>query len=425
MAAKLKLGKRGARKYKKVPTYKALRLKIPAVPKLDQKHPYGNGNLCSYDMNGNSERGDCVVAGSLNTAKLDNQTAGRAVKWNDNSWEKAYSEACGWDPNNPDATDNGCEITPFLDYVVKNGLEDADGNIHKISNHVVVDQTDINEVMEVVYFFDKCKIGIQFCKAAQDQIQAGQPWTVVARDGGILGGHDVEIILIWMDTNGKIWLRVATWGTTQDMDLDFFNKYCDEAHTHISPEMLTAKGISIGGWDWATLEQYLGEIGDIPTPEPVNTGKPTYITLSPATGVIGDKVKITGQLIETDNNNPIPKESLTFTVDGESIGNATTTARGNFSLNYKITEKTGTYQILANFAGDGNFIKSVGNNTLTVIDIPVPPVSCDSIIKAIKELEAKIQAIINLLSRATGNERKRAKEQLEKLLKEMEDLQNQ
>ena len=84
-----------------------------------------------------------------------------------------------------------------------------------------------------MYLFGAVGIGIQFPRSAMDQFDAGQPWSVIANDP-IDGGHYVPLIAK-RDQPG---LRQL--GPHPADDVDFYQKYCDEAWAIISPEMLKA-----------------------------------------------------------------------------------------------------------------------------------------------------------------------------------------
>ena len=90
----------------------------------------------------------------------------------------------------------------------------------------------------------------------------------------------------------------------------------------------------------------------------------TTLTVSPASGQGEESVNLTGVL--TGNNNPIPNELIIFSVNGNSIGTATTDSSGTAILSYTITETSGSYSIDVTFGGDSIYCPSEGTNTLTV-----------------------------------------------------------
>src|SRR2546430_10990929 len=61
---------------------------------------------------------------------------------------------------------------------------------------------------------------------SMDQFNAGQPWDVVADDGGIDGGHAVALVGYDPDA----WY-VLTWGRVQKVTRAWFAKYVEEAWT--------------------------------------------------------------------------------------------------------------------------------------------------------------------------------------------------
>jgi hypothetical protein len=354
-----KTGKKAYKKDKRDLKWKyyANRAALPALP----KPPFGHADLVTdWKMYKNDTLGDCVIAGALHDAMLDNAEAGNSVTFTDDEALKYYSIVCGYNLNDP-SSDQGCDIRTVLGYCRNTGLADPDGKIHKIDAYVELDKTQTQEIYESIYLFGKAKIGFQFPDYAMDQFKAGEPWTIVEGAPVPRDGHDVEAVGVL--ANGS--LNVVTWGKLQEMTIPFFLKYCDEAWSPLSKEMLTQKGVSLEGFDWTQLETDIADIANAPTPAS-DTNLPTHLAVNHVSGQNGKRVKLAADLIDTQNHKPIANKEVSFAISGISVGNAVTNAKGLAALSYTISQEAGTYPISAQFAADDTYGSAYGSNNLVV-----------------------------------------------------------
>ena len=95
---------------------------------------------------------------------------------------------------------------------------------------------------------------------------------------------------------------------------------------------------------------------------------PTMIVVKPVSGFKGDIVDLIVKLTDTHNNIPLAGQNVHFSVNGSSVGTATTNALGTATLQYTITQTQGVYTILANFLQDSTYTASSNTNTLKVGD---------------------------------------------------------
>ena len=384
-----KLGKKAYKKDKRDLMWKDY-VDITVLPPLPQP-PFGHSDLITnWLMLANDSLGDCVIAGSCHNTMLDNAEAGKSVTFTDQNAISAYSAACGYNPGDPN-TDQGCEIRSVLSYCRYTGLIDSVGNTHKIDAYVSLD-INIQEIYESIFLFSSAKLGIQVPQSAIDQFNQNKPWTVV-HGSQILGGHDVEAVKVLENGN----LQVVTWGKTQEMTLPFLKKYCDEAWSPLSKEMLNSKGVSLEGFNWEQLQADLAAIGTTPpTPPPTPIPKiSTHLAVNPVSGQKKEQINLTADLIDTQNNLPVANKKVSFAVSIHghaliSVGHTVTDPKGLATLPYKITQHRGTYPISAQFAGDDTYAGSVGNNILTVgkSSISISPTSKDplSVIRQIRKM---------------------------------------
>jgi hypothetical protein len=116
-------------------------------------------------------------------------------------------------------------------------------------------------VMDSVYIFGGCYIGLRLPRTAQAQVQEHQPWSVPPQgatgDGapGSWGGHAVPVVAY--DVRG---LTVVTWGALQVMTWSFWEAYCEEAYAILSSDYLTGKKVTPGGFN---LQQLQADLQDL------------------------------------------------------------------------------------------------------------------------------------------------------------------
>ena len=226
----------------------------------------------------NDQIGDCTCAAAGHMIEAwSRYGAGTTVEVTDQDVLTAYEAVGGYVPGDP-ATDQGAVMQDVLGYWRKTGIGG-----HRILAFAQVDVTNFAEVYAALYLFGTVYIGVNFPASAMQQFDAGQPWSVVADDGGIIGGHAVN--LGQRDGTG---LKVVTWGRVQDLDQAWFGRYCEEAWIVCDQEWITATGGSPEGLDVAALNAAFTEItggqpgpfpvqpqpGPTPTPTPVPPGPP-------------------------------------------------------------------------------------------------------------------------------------------------------
>jgi hypothetical protein len=210
----------------------------------------------AWGMMDNDDIGDCTCA-----------AAGHLLmEWTENASKKmftptdqqiiaAYSAITGYNPATG-ANDNGAVEVDVLNYWRQQGIAG-----HKITAYVSLEPSNHNHVMDSVYIFGGCYIGLQLPISAQAQVQNHQPWSVppggTTGDGkpGSWGGHAVPVMAY--DAQG---VTVVTWGALQIMTWSFWEAYCDEAYAILSPDYLTGKKKSPQGFDVDQLQADLADL---------------------------------------------------------------------------------------------------------------------------------------------------------------------
>jgi hypothetical protein len=230
--------------------------------------------VAEWPLYGNDQWGCCVFAAAGHMIEAVT-TYGRGTGTMPTTDEllAAYSAVTGFDPNagppGANDTDQGTVIQDALSYWRKAGIAG-----HRILAFAEVDVHNITQVDSALALFGHLMIGVNFPAIAMDQFNAGQPWTTVTDDGGIDGGHAVDL---GYDATGT--LKVITWARVQTLTPAWWERYVEEAWVIISPEWLTAAGANPAGIDLHALgDAFTTLTGQpfpaMPTPTPPPAGDP-------------------------------------------------------------------------------------------------------------------------------------------------------
>ena len=239
---KLKLGKGAARH-----DPRALLMAAYVSPTLPPPPPSVNltTKVKAWGMMENDQIGDCTCAAAGHLIMEWTANAGKKmVTPSDKQIVGAYSAITGYNPTTG-ANDNGAVEVDVLNYWRQTGIAG-----HKIGAYVSLEPSNHNHIMDAVYIFEGCYIGMALPVSAQAQVQNHQPWSVPpggpTGDGkpGSWGGHAVPVVAY--DARG---LTVVTWGALQVMTWSFWDTYCDEGYAILSKDYLsgkkTAEGFSV------------------------------------------------------------------------------------------------------------------------------------------------------------------------------------
>ena len=251
---KLKLGKLAARHDPR--TLLLASYITPALPAPPASCDLTAKVGANWGMMANNQIGDCTCA-----------AAGHLImEWTANAKKKmvtptdkqiiaAYSAITGYNPVTG-ANDNGAQEIDVLNYWRQSGIASD-----KIGAYVALEPSNHTHVMDAVYMFEGCYIGLALPTSAQAQTQNHQPWSVPpggpTGDGkpGSWGGHAVPVVAY--DVRG---LTVVTWGALQVMTWSFWEAYCDEAYAIISTDYLSGKKTTPAGF---SLQQLQADLADL------------------------------------------------------------------------------------------------------------------------------------------------------------------
>jgi hypothetical protein len=210
----------------------------------------------SWGMMANDQLGDCTCAAAGHLIMEWTANAGKQmVTPTDQQVIAAYSAITGYNPATG-ANDNGANEVDVLNYWRQTGIAGD-----QIGAYVALEPANHTHVMDSVYMFEGCYIGVQLPKTAQAQTQNNQPWSVppsgTGGDGapGSWGGHAVPVVAY--DTRG---VTVVTWGALQIMTWSFWATYCDEAYAILSTDYINGNKQAPQGF---SLDQLHADLADL------------------------------------------------------------------------------------------------------------------------------------------------------------------
>jgi len=251
---KLKLGKHAARYDPR--TLLLASYITPALPTPPASCDLTAKVGASWGMMDNDQIGDCTCAAAGHLLMEWTANAGKKMFTpTDKQIVAAYSAITGYNPVTG-ANDNGANEIDVLNYWRQTGIA-----AHKIGAYAATEPSNHTHIMDAVYIFEGCYIGLELPTSAQAQTQNHQPWSVPpggpTGDGkpGSWGGHAVTVVAY--DARG---LTVVTWGALQVMTWTFWDTYCDEAYAIISSDYLTKKGNTLQGFN---LQQLQADLADL------------------------------------------------------------------------------------------------------------------------------------------------------------------
>lgn len=262
-------GKRGRKQNSGRPRVRLTREHVPAsyLPPatLDR---YSAIPAASIGMDGNDNVGCCTCADADHEVKSAQVAAGNPeVASTTAEVLAAYSAITGYNPADP-STDQGAEMQSVRDYWQKTGLT-LGGTVHKILLFAELDVHTDTLMRWALDQFGTVGIGVNLPNSAMDQFNSGQPWDVVANDGGIDGGHAVAVV----GYDASYWY-VITWGQVQKVTPAWWRTYVEEAWTTLDADFVNAHSgdDALGGTLFDLGAQFQAVTGQ---PNPVQPVQPT------------------------------------------------------------------------------------------------------------------------------------------------------
>jgi len=200
------------------------------------------GTSIVYPMDGNDRLYDCTAAAKAHLVQVWTlDESGNAFVPAVSDVIAFYSGSTGYNPADP-STDQGGDMLTVAKYFQSTGIAG-----HIIKAYASVDFRDLIKVKQGVNLFGGVDIGIGVTDLAEQQFDAGLPWTLDPTDTQNPEGHDVPILGYTADG----YFIAATWGGLIKIDPIFFAARVDEAFVYVSPDWApTCKtapcGVAIG-----------------------------------------------------------------------------------------------------------------------------------------------------------------------------------
>lgn len=204
--------------------------------------------VTSWPMYLNDQIGDCTEAAKGHAIQaITKKGTGTEVTVSDGQVLSWYERDGGYVPGDP-STDNGCVIQDVL----QNWQQD-DSDALRITEYAeLANFYNVANMKEALYLFGTVYLGFNVPQSAEDQFNAGLPWTYVP-GSPIIGGH--AVVLQQVAAPGKLdMLHVVTWGHLQKMNLEFFHHYFEEAWVVISPDWFNSSGVDTDGFNMTQLQ---------------------------------------------------------------------------------------------------------------------------------------------------------------------------
>jgi hypothetical protein len=189
---------------------------LPATYDFDVSHPG-----IPTPMFGNDTYGDCVIAGRAHqTLRFEDIEQGSVIMIADNDVLKEYFKETG-------GPDTGLVVLDSLNLWRQKGWK-VRKRTYNIQAFAEVNFKNHAQVRQGIFADVGLGLGVQLPKAAQTQIQTGQPWDVTTGPNakpGSWGGH--YVLVPGYTPKGPV---CVTWGRKQQMTWAWLDKYCDEAY---------------------------------------------------------------------------------------------------------------------------------------------------------------------------------------------------
>jgi hypothetical protein len=220
----------------------------PGLPPPPAQADWTKGTT-SWGMMLNDKLGDCTIAGAAHAVQVWTVNNGDMTTVPDATVESFYSQWDGYVPGDSSTDRGGVELDVLNDWK-KNGFAG-----HALEAFADPKVANLDQVRQSIALFGGVYIGLSLPVTAQTQ----DVWDVAHRAGskgkpGSWGGH-----CVFVPKYDEKTFTCITWGQLKTMTVSFWNKYCDEAHTLLSPMWISAKG-SPGGFDLGQLKTDLGMI---------------------------------------------------------------------------------------------------------------------------------------------------------------------
>jgi hypothetical protein len=229
----------------------AVQVALPPIP----TRRFGFGSIYSdWKVLGNDYYGDCVWAGADHETMLWNRLAGHSVSFTDDNALSDYSAVTGFNKNDPNS-DQGTEVRTAMGYRRSTGVIDSRSIRHKIDAYVSIDPKDWDLMLRCLWAYLTVGVGFAYPTSGDKQFDNNVPWDVVS-GATVEGGHYVNLVGSKAPTER---ITCISWGRTQEMTKEFYEKYNDETWIPLSKEELRAP-VNVRNINWTKLSSMLSSL---------------------------------------------------------------------------------------------------------------------------------------------------------------------
>jgi len=224
-------------------------LNLNVLPAAPAQYSYAD-NISAWGIMNNDKINNCTLAAAGHLIMEWTASNGKMITPADQDIINAYTAITGYNPATG-ANDDGSGAKEVLNYWRKTGIAG-----HLIMAYAALEPQNHQHIMQSVYLFGGCYVGLSLPTTAKTQLVWDVPPTGVQGEGakGSWGGHVVPVV--GYDANG---LTIVTWGATKAMTWNFWDTYSDESYAIISIDFTTNK-IAPNGFNLASLKQDLKKI---------------------------------------------------------------------------------------------------------------------------------------------------------------------
>lgn len=208
--------------------------------------------VSAFPMYGNDAVGDCTCAGMGHAVAqwtaFSALVPGGAQFTNQVIVDTMYAAVSGYNPATG-ANDNGAMLYQVCDYMMKTGITDTVGRVHKIAGYCdVSDFAVLARLKDILNCFGTVYLGVNVGNAEEDAFNAGQPWTLPSAGPNVgIDGCDHCVVMSYsaVNTAGAVDNEtIITWGAEQKINEAWAMTNIGEAIAIFSDDWLTAAGKS-------------------------------------------------------------------------------------------------------------------------------------------------------------------------------------
>lgn len=206
--------------------------------------------VSAWPMYGNDTAGDCTCAAIGHAVAqwtaFSGQVTGGAQFTDEVIVDTLYSAVSGYNPQTG-ANDNGAELYQVCDYMMKTGIKDTTGKLHKIAGYAdIASFNNLGYLKQVLNAFGTVYLGVNVQDADETAFSDGQPWTL-PKNGTQVGPDGIDHCIVMSESAFAVPgvtddETIITWGAEQKMNVAWAWTNIGEAVAIFSEDWVEANG---------------------------------------------------------------------------------------------------------------------------------------------------------------------------------------